>query len=222
MAGVRRRSLIEEELRNTAATVFARQGIDRTSLSDIAEAIGSGRTSIYTYYASKDDLLAAIIDECAAEGRAVLSSAVKVDVPTAGEKLRLLVRGLLAYVLDRPDRIRVLNAAIDLSAPADRRARALNRQFFTHVRAVVEQGMRDGEFRRGDAGVAAHIIIGAIRSVPWWYRDTGPLAAHDIIDQLSDQLVRSVVADHDHLISAATRQAVADIRAGLDRLESAL
>ena len=52
----RTRALIEE----TARSLFCRQGIGGTDLKEIAEALGSPRTTLYTYYRDKDALARAL------------------------------------------------------------------------------------------------------------------------------------------------------------------
>jgi hypothetical protein len=48
-----RRALIEEQVRQKAAAVFAANGYANTSLGDIADALGAGRTALYHYYAQQ-------------------------------------------------------------------------------------------------------------------------------------------------------------------------
>lgn len=222
MAGGRRRALAEEQLRDIAATVFATRGVNRTSLADIADAVGASRTSLYTYYASKEDLLVAIVDQSAAEARAVLAAAQKADSHTSGDRLRHLILGLVEYAASRPDRIRLLNSATELPPPADRHVRTLNRRFFKHLQQVIEQGMDDGELSRVDSGVAAHVIIGSIRTVPWWLRTDGPLDTPRMIEQITDQLVRGLLRTPSTATTAAARKTIAALREGIDRLEQTL
>jgi AcrR family transcriptional regulator len=44
-----------------ALDVFARDGVEAATMADIAKAAGIGTASIYRYYASKDELFAAVI-----------------------------------------------------------------------------------------------------------------------------------------------------------------
>lgn len=46
-----------EHLLNTARQTFLRQGYDATSIESIAEAAGVSRSSVYTYFSSKSELL---------------------------------------------------------------------------------------------------------------------------------------------------------------------
>jgi TetR/AcrR family transcriptional regulator, cholesterol catabolism regulator len=52
-----------EQLIEAALAVFARQGVDGTSIKDIAGAAGVAPGLLYHYFDSKDDLVAAVLEE---------------------------------------------------------------------------------------------------------------------------------------------------------------
>lgn len=52
-----------------AAEVFAREGIARASMNEVARACGTSKANIYHYYASKDDLVFGILDSYLSELR---------------------------------------------------------------------------------------------------------------------------------------------------------
>jgi AcrR family transcriptional regulator len=56
------RSATRQALLSAAVTVFARQGIARTSLSEIAAEAGLTKGAVYSNFASKDELLLAIME----------------------------------------------------------------------------------------------------------------------------------------------------------------
>ena len=51
-----------ERLLDAAAVVFARKGIEAASLDEVAEAAGYTKGAIYSNFASKTDLIAALMD----------------------------------------------------------------------------------------------------------------------------------------------------------------
>ena len=80
----RRAQIIE-----TAREVFSRKGLSETSMSDLVAASGMSTGAIYRYFASKDDLVAAV-----AEGR---DGTMGGDFPGAESPVEALAR-LLSYV----------------------------------------------------------------------------------------------------------------------------
>jgi AcrR family transcriptional regulator len=51
-----------EQIINTAASLFARKGFRGTTIREIAEAVGVSEAALFKYFATKDDLYAAIIN----------------------------------------------------------------------------------------------------------------------------------------------------------------
>ena len=87
-----RRELVESQMYEQAARLFAERGFAGTSLQDIADAMGVTRPALYYYVKSKDDLLAKLVTEItegpAADMRAV---AERTDLDAVG-KLRAIAR----------------------------------------------------------------------------------------------------------------------------------
>jgi AcrR family transcriptional regulator len=53
----------KEEIRQVSLDLFSRISFSKTSVSDIANACGLGKGTIYLYYQSKDEIFASIIEE---------------------------------------------------------------------------------------------------------------------------------------------------------------
>ena len=48
---------------DTAATAFSEMGVEETSMSDIGARLGGSKSTIYSYFASKEELVAAVMQE---------------------------------------------------------------------------------------------------------------------------------------------------------------
>jgi len=80
-----------------AAEVFARDGIARASMNEVARACGISKANIYHYYGSKDDLVFDILDTYLTELRDWIVS-VDLSDQTAAQRVKTLCREfLLAY-----------------------------------------------------------------------------------------------------------------------------
>ena len=47
---------------DVARQLFAKNGVERTTMNDIAIASGKGRRTLYTYFNSKEEIYAAVIE----------------------------------------------------------------------------------------------------------------------------------------------------------------
>lgn len=73
--------------------IFARYGYKKTTMDDIAKAARKGKSSLYHYFKSKEDVFGAVVEKEANELKAELLRAIKAEI-TPQEKLR-------AYVITR-------------------------------------------------------------------------------------------------------------------------
>lgn len=55
-----------QEIIDTACELFASRGISKTSISDIAEAVGVAKGLVYYYFSSKEDLIQSMVERLSA------------------------------------------------------------------------------------------------------------------------------------------------------------
>lgn len=93
---------------DVAAEVFARQGIARASMSDVAKACGISKANIYHYYPSKHEIVFDILDSYLSELRDLVFAIDRSSL-TPSEQLHAITREiLLAYKgMDHQHRIQV-------------------------------------------------------------------------------------------------------------------
>ena len=110
----------KDAIRDAAIRLFSAKGFDQTSLREVADAVGITKASLYYHYASKLDLLLAVIrpifDELranvdVAEGLEHNSSTVR-EVLSA--QLGVLLRNRTAGAMCVRDSVTILNAISDL------------------------------------------------------------------------------------------------------------
>ena len=80
-----------------AAEVFAREGIARASMTEVAKTGGISKANIYHYYASKDALLFDILDAYLSSLRKRILELPLSGLDDTGKLLRILEEFLLAY-----------------------------------------------------------------------------------------------------------------------------
>lgn len=66
------RQLVDEGILDRAAALFARRGYAKTSVQDVAAAVGLSKTGLLHHYPSKDALHEAVLGQAATLGRRVL------------------------------------------------------------------------------------------------------------------------------------------------------
>jgi AcrR family transcriptional regulator len=77
----RTRRAVRKELQTVAIALFLEQGFEATTVEQIAEAAGLSRRSFHRYFASKDDVLTAALEDSGAKIAAGIAARPETDRP---------------------------------------------------------------------------------------------------------------------------------------------
>jgi TetR/AcrR family transcriptional regulator, cholesterol catabolism regulator len=192
-----RAALKREQILDAAARVVARRGYAATTLSEIAEEVGSaGAGSLYYHFDSRDDL----IEELLRRGVAVAfeeSRRAVARLPAAASplgKLEAAIRAHLRAVLVESDYARASGRAAP-QVPPEMWTR-INREFRRYGKfydQLIGAAMAAGELDPSvDRSALRMLVIGAINWAPEWYRDSGTSTPDEVADLLVRMMVRGV------------------------------
>ncbi|WP_181781604.1 TetR/AcrR family transcriptional regulator [Pseudonocardia pini] len=182
-----------ERILEAAAELFRTQGYAATSMTEVAEAAGLLKGSLYHYIRTKEDLLAAIVEE-AHRGTAVLGEETLASQAPAAEKLRLVVERHLRGTEKNLTKVQVLFREFS-TLPRERFAGVIERRdtYERAIRELVRQGQAEGTFAAHlDPRLTAAAVLATLNSVQAWFRPDGPMSMTEIIDGFTDLLLRSV------------------------------
>ena len=77
----------QEQVIQAAQQLFQKHGLQKVTMDDVAKAVGKGRSSLYYYYKSKEEVLDAVMEVEISEMLAEAARAVD-QVVTAEKKLK--------------------------------------------------------------------------------------------------------------------------------------
>ncbi len=148
---------------NTAKRLFAGQGVDQTTMHEIARAAGVGQGTLYRHFSDKSDLCQALIKEDIAEFQervgALISDATTLASPLA--RLDFLIEAKIALTESHLP----LFAAIEESASGARRTRPFRGPFHSWLReriiSLLAEAVEREEAVELDEAVTADIILAA-------------------------------------------------------------
>ena len=215
-----RRTLVTTELLDQATQIFATKGYDATSLQDIADAMGISRPALYHYVDSKEQLLGMLVDQVS-QGLAddLTELACRQDL-TATQKLRDLTALLVRQRVVHPAQFRVLDQSeAVLPEPAATQHLEAKRRVLRELIAIIEDGIRSGEFHPVDARTAAFGVLGMCNWVAWWAKSSDDVDA--IVATITEFTAR-MLTDQSHRPAAGPADVLRDIRRNLDWLERRL
>jgi AcrR family transcriptional regulator len=214
-----RRALVENEILDRAADLFAERGFKGTSLQDVADALGMSRTALYYYMSSKEAILGRLVENLSGrDAKALEGIRRRNDDPI--DRLRAMAREVANNASSNPKQTRILvenrhHLPPDL-AETDRKA---ERTIVKSIESVLEEGIRSGDFRPVETRPAALAIIGMCIWTAWWISPSAGATPDEIADQISDQAVASVRATPDGIDRSDPAHLLRAARESLDQLE---
>lgn len=216
-----RKGRVETELYDTAAALFAERGYSGTSLQDIAEAMGMTRPALYTYVASKEQLLAKLVAEItegSAAGLAELGSRKELN-PV--EKLRQMVTFTATFTAEKATRFQLIDRSeAQLPAELAQVHRDAKRKVLGEYTKVISEGISSGHFRPVEEHVTAFGIIGMCNWIAWWFRPDSGHSLEATVAELADFAVRGLVEDHERESEdGGLVGALADVKRDIARME---
>ena len=164
----RRRQVFE-----AAVHLFITQGFLETSMREIAAAAGVGKSTLYDYFETKDEILITYFEN---EVQAMIASAQAIlqqDLP-AETRLVQVMQAHLAYLLaNKNDYIRLSVEAERLGAESQARLHRSRYAYQDMIRRLIEAGIAEGSFRPVNAHLAMRVILAALGPLVFTTRPTG-------------------------------------------------
>jgi TetR/AcrR family transcriptional regulator, cholesterol catabolism regulator len=188
-----------ERLLAAAAEVFKDQGLEATSINDIAERMGSDRASVYYYFGSKQEIFLALVRQ-AVEEIVVASEAIAASGGPPAVRLERLVQSQLeAYERHYPF-IQLyiqedMNRVPGDGTTAGEELKALGLRYEAAFESIIREGLAAGEFRPDlDARLVMFAILGAINWTHRWFSPGGRLTGAQVGQSFADLFLNGVRA----------------------------
>ena len=182
----------KQELLAAATRVFARDGVAKAKMADVAKEAGIAVSSIYDYYPSKEALAYEIPIQRLAQLYAAFLDQARA-LPTMRERLRLFLTMTADHARENPDWARLLYLEIWPSVLIEEaRVRRSVDDFGRIIVAMLREGRRRGEFPSDlDPHRMATILMGSItHMLITWLLYRRPLDLAAATEPMVDTLMR--------------------------------
>lgn len=155
-----KRNLIE-----VARQIFAKKGIESTTMNEIAEASGYGRRTIYTYFKNKKDIYKAVIGSELQKLYSSLEDVIKRDL-NADDKLMMFTFSRLEIIKDVVTRNGTLRADFfrDIWLVENVR-KEFDKREIHYLENILADGCESGVFSINDIPKTAEILHYALKGL---------------------------------------------------------
>jgi AcrR family transcriptional regulator len=158
------RDFRRDQIMDTARRLFGERGTTDVSMDEIAAQAGVARSTVYVYFANRDDLIGACVESMYDRMKQTVAEIVADDA-SPSERLRALVLGVLQRVDESPEFLRLAMATQATSGAAGSVAvgGALMMIGLDMIRLLEElavAGMAAGDFRADLDPERAVVLVG--------------------------------------------------------------
>ena len=158
-------SKTRDMLVDVARQLFARMGVDNTTMNDIAQASKKGRRTLYTYFKSKNEIYLAVVESELDQLYKMLQDVAAKDLP-ADEKL-------MTFLYARLDAIKALvfrNGTLKANFFRDIwRVEKVRKRFDAKeillFKDVLREGVEKGVFRIDDIDMTAELVHYCVKGI---------------------------------------------------------
>lgn len=158
-------SKTREMLVDVARQLFAREGVDNTTMNDIAQASRKGRRTLYTYFKNKNEIYLAVVESELNRLYDMLCDIAAKQLP-ADEKL-------ITFIYTRLDTIKALvfrNGTLRATFFRDIwRVEKVRKNFDLReieiIKGILDDGVKEGVFSMPDTDITALVLHHALKGL---------------------------------------------------------
>ena len=179
------------KLLQTAAHLFRSKGYERTTVRDLAGAVGIQSGSIFHHFKSKDEILRSVMEETIRYNTALMQAALADAQDIRGRVLALIRCGLQSIMGGTGEAMGVL--VYEWRSLSDE-----GRTYILGLRDTYEQlwlqvlnEARDAGFFHSDPFIMRRLLTGALSWTTTWFRADGPMS----LDQLAEEALALVIKE---------------------------
>ena len=161
------------EIFHQVVNIFSKKGFHETSMREIADTAGLGKSTLYDYFKTKDEILIYFFED---QLRDMTQEAQKIALQnlSADERLRQIIEKYLESLQANKNLfLRLMQESQRLKLESQKQVQAKRYSYQDLIRALIDEGIREGVFRKVNSLLAARLLISSISSAVYGSRSTG-------------------------------------------------
>ena len=174
-----------EEIYQVIARLFAYRGYHSTSMREIARELGMNQSSLYHYFASKQDILFTLMNDAMDDVLAILEEISTTDLLPEDRLNRVLSFYTQYYAGDQERLILLINEMNSLNEEYRSILVGKQRRYVQLIKSILEELAAQDKIKQIDPAIATFAFFGMVHYTIKWYHKDGPVA----LEQLADAFV---------------------------------
>jgi AcrR family transcriptional regulator len=173
-----------KEIFDASLQLILEKGFTETSMREIARAADVGKSTLYDYYKSKDEILISYFSD---EIEKITGCAKEIIQQNHGitEKLKKIMLMHMRYLVENKHTFLKLSVEVQrLSLESQEQIQAKRHAYQDMLRTLIEEGIHKGEFRSINPLLAARSIFNLLATAAFTSRPTG--TPEEMLDEVLD------------------------------------
>jgi AcrR family transcriptional regulator len=154
-----------DRILTSATDLFGQRGVDAVSLDHIASEVGVAKQTLLYWFASKDELLQAVLTQAAADLVVVVEAAVRSATDDPLDRIEAVVRAVFRPAVRRPALLGLIREVSRLPPPVAAGLVDHLRPLVERAHAYLEAEMDAGRLRRADPGVVSALCYATVTGI---------------------------------------------------------
>lgn len=175
-------------IRDAAITLFYKQGIENTSIQDIAKQADIAKGTIYLYFKSREELVDYVFDYCF--GLNIKSSMKNVEEQkTMSSKLKKRIENMIVWNKEFPKESSIISSyykpvnVVGTESVAFSKSYEINKTF-------IEKGVHDGEFKKLPLNFLCAIFFSAVEGLTTYVKKNPEVLNNcELLEEMLDTAV---------------------------------
>ena len=185
-----------ESILDTAKKMFARYGLQKTSLEEVARMARVTKATLYNYFENKDQVYLEVLRREIDDVIKQVSLSVEQEVSPV-DKLRAFVQAKFRYMKDAINILNLDREGIDKLLP---KTAAIHDSLFKReveiIRCILDRGVNEGVFRIKDVFLTAQAIGYALKGFELnWLVQESDKQIEDYLYPLTDVVFKGILAE---------------------------
>lgn len=161
------------EIFHKVVNVFLKRGFHETSMQEIAQAAGLGKSTLYDYFRTKDEILVYFFEDQFGD-MADSTQKIALQNLSADKRLHQVMEQYLETLQANKSLFMKLTAESQrLKLESQKKIQDKRHAFHDMIRALIDEGIREGVFRKVNSLLAARLLLSAMTPVVYGSRFTG-------------------------------------------------
>ena len=160
-----RRGDTRERILESATILFGTRGFDSVSLDQIAAEVGIAKQSLLYWFASKDDLIQAVLVNMAAELTVVVEAAIRSAPDMPLDRLEAVIHAVFRPAVRRPALLGLLRELSRLPPGAAEHLTEILNPLVTRAETWLRTEMQAGRLRQGDPSLIIALVYATVAGI---------------------------------------------------------